>query len=129
MTTPDVRPEIVNLLTDLTLDKTTNKFVHHNGQPFTTDEINLVGQASRRELDAARELILLQIEFHQSQATTMTRFTQLVEPYFAQLAPGTTLDQAMAAMPPAERAEAQRLMDQVAPDGTFVIHGALEDRR
>lgn len=116
------RPEIVQVLMDIRLNPETGKFTRGDGSPLTAEETDLVGQATRAELDAASALLETMVDLHTTQAQLMRQFSNLVEPYFAKLPEGTLLDEALAIMPAGERAEAERLMDQVAPGG-FVIRG------
>lgn len=117
------RPEIVELLMDMTVDTTTKKFTHRDGRLFTPEEIDLVGQASRHELDAARDILEAQVDFHESQSRDMDRLMEITKPYFDKQAKGATLNQVLPTMPTVERAEAEQLMDRLAPGGGFVFGG------
>lgn len=115
MTAPNVRSEIVELLMDLAIDTTTGMLTHQDGQPFSAEEKELFGQARREELNAAREALEERVRLAHSQSTDHKRLMELAQPYFEKLPEGAKLTHVLVAMRPAERREAEQLMQRLSP--------------
>lgn len=113
MTTEAPRYEIVALLQDLSYDNDSGKFIHRDGQPFTASEMDLIGQAGRDELIAARNQLVEEAKQQEKQANLMRQLKRLADPYFDQLGDSATLTDAVEVMPPPAKNEAQRLLEEV----------------
>lgn len=86
-----------------------------NGTPLTDDEMALVGSATRREVEAARDFAELARSFHTAQLADMDRVGEILTPHFDQLPGGATVRDIWPLLTDAERAELAALMDVVAP--------------
>ena len=74
------RPEVVALLTDFDVERTSSgqRFVHRDGRPFTPEEAELIGSATDDDMRAAaREL-----------AATPERLAGVLMPYIRKVAEG-----------------------------------------
>jgi len=121
MTEP-IRAEVVALLADLNPDPDTQirLWTHRDGRNLTPHEAELVGSATRAELQAARDYWQHAADHNREQGDAHQRILDLTAPYFATMPERTTMGQIRDQLTPADRAEFDRLADQVAPDGTIV---------
>jgi hypothetical protein len=114
------RPEVVSLLLGLDFDASDlpgRRYVHADGRPLTAGETALAASATREELAEARQAAEIYEEYHASMAADFKRVNEILEPCWATLPPEAPFAEALALLPGPERAEAEILLDQLAPDG------------
>lgn len=120
----EIRTDVVALLTDIEcLLDYPNLRRKSTGGAFTADEMALIGQARRGEMDAARRYAETVVEYHQSAAADLARVGELLDKYGADLPESTPLFAIAARMTAEDRAEFESIMDRRAPDGFYLAGG------
>ncbi|MBT2425220.1 hypothetical protein J7F02_05850 [Streptomyces sp. ISL-112] len=88
---------------------------------LTEAEKNLIADATRAEYRAAADQVAGLIERDAERITAIRRIRELAAPYFAQLPSGSTFDDVMPLMPPADRLELDALATALAIDGVVIV--------
>jgi hypothetical protein len=133
-----VRPEVVILLADVDIadklfevgglpDKPIGEFIreskHRDGRVVTEAEAVLIGSATPEEFEATARLALAEADYAQDLAAANQRFVAILQSAWDRLPEGSTADDALALLPPAERAEAEELAGRLFPDGYLYLGG------
>lgn len=108
-------PEIVAMLISIADLMTYPHLTHHDGTPAAPREVELVGQAGLAEVEAASRILAAEADFYRTQDADMARFTGLVD----SVPDWATVGEALRMLSPADRAEAEQIMDRLFPDGYF----------
>lgn len=111
-----IRPDVVSLLSDLDFDpaEPPGRQRHLDGRPVTHDEIHLLLTATMGELRASLEYDRLALEYEAQQLTKGRRFHELLVKYASD--PDERIRVTIDCMPPADRQEAQQLLDEIGPE-------------
>lgn len=120
MTEPTTRPDVVALLVDINPIGPFADWTHHDGQPVTPEDLELILDANYAEIEAARNYSTRAADHHREQATAVDRIGEIAAPYLAQLPAGARMGAVLDLASDTDRAELTRLMELVAPDGTIV---------
>lgn len=131
-------PEVVTLLADVDFltkiskigglpNKPIGEFIreskHLDGRPISEAEAELIGSATPEDLRAVQRYLDTNAELARDRERDVDRFVAIVEPAFDKLPPDSVMDDALASLPPADRAEALELADRLFPDGYVYPHG------
>lgn len=76
---------------------------HGDGRLFTAEEHQLVGKATRAELQAVRDYWAKAAEYHSVQHTALGELTALLRPYFERFGSGATVGELRPLMTPEDR--------------------------
>lgn len=86
---------------------------HADGRPFTDDEHHLIGQATRAELLAVRDLAAKAADHAREQEAAYRDLYDLVEPYATRCGPGATIQQMRALMTPEDQARLDDIASRI----------------
>lgn len=115
-----IRPEVVSHILDLILDGPPSNWTHRDGRPATPEDVEIVMDATFKELETVLDHSRRALEYTQERETATRRVLELTGPYFATAGPGAVMADIRPLMTHAEIAELDQLSDFLAPDGTIV---------
>lgn len=86
---------------------------HDDGRLFTAEEHQLVGQATRAEMQAVRDLAAKEAEYHRAQAAALGELAGLLAPYYARFGDGATVGELRQLMTPEDRARLDDITSRI----------------
>ncbi|QJS10783.1 hypothetical protein HKX69_15800 [Streptomyces argyrophyllae] len=116
-----VRPEVVLLITKLDLNHpdARKRPYHRDGRPFTRAERDLLTTFTPEEKTAAIAQIQLEAEWQRELDEMKNAFVDLLMKYFAKLAKGSVVSDAVAIMTDEDYTEFERLAEIVTAEDTL----------
>lgn len=96
-----------------------NTCYRDNGQPFTPEEMRLLSQARRADLEASLRYGAAVVQYAKEEADDANRVYEIAKPYFDSGA--ETLGEVRELLAPDEAVEFDEIMSRCAPDGYLVI--------